>query len=262
MVQDANSNLIDGSKKRNKRRPRKPFPLLSIEDTLILPKGILDYGLDGNINRLTLLDKMGRSPSSSATRVLISSSNKYGLTTGSYNSPTLQVTDNGIVALGGDSHSQETIEKRFELAIGQIEPFDQLYNKLKNQRLPDTAVLRDEFVQIDVSISDSEKAVIVFTENLRFLGLVQEVSGKECVKGIEDVLKDASGVDDKAPVVREVDSLLETLEPAEVNGKTPTQPKRPDLHIDIQVHIDPTSSAEQIDQIFASMARHLYGHES
>lgn len=32
---------------------------------------------------------------------------------------------------------------------------------------------------------------------------------------------------------------------------------RPTLHIDIQIHIDPSSSASQIDQIFKSMARHL-----
>ena len=32
----------------------------------------------------------------------------------------------------------------------------------------------------------------------------------------------------------------------------------PTVHIDIQVHISPESTAEQIDQIFASMARHLY----
>jgi hypothetical protein len=35
----------------------------------------------------------------------------------------------------------------------------------------------------------------------------------------------------------------------------------PDVHIDVQVHIDPAATAEQIDQIFASMARHLYGKE-
>ena len=33
----------------------------------------------------------------------------------------------------------------------------------------------------------------------------------------------------------------------------------PSLHIDIQVHISPDSTAEQIDLIFASMAKHLYG---
>jgi len=38
-------------------------------------------------------------------------------------------------------------------------------------------------------------------------------------------------------------------------------PPVPSLHVDIQVHIDPAATAEQIDQIFASMARHLYGRE-
>jgi hypothetical protein len=33
----------------------------------------------------------------------------------------------------------------------------------------------------------------------------------------------------------------------------------PSLHIDIQVHISPEASLDQIDKIFESMARHLYG---
>ena len=33
----------------------------------------------------------------------------------------------------------------------------------------------------------------------------------------------------------------------------------PTLHIDIQVHISPEASPEQIEQVFASMAKHLYG---
>lgn len=32
----------------------------------------------------------------------------------------------------------------------------------------------------------------------------------------------------------------------------------PNLHLDVQIHIPADASAEQIDQIFASMARHLY----
>lgn len=33
----------------------------------------------------------------------------------------------------------------------------------------------------------------------------------------------------------------------------------PSVHIDIQVHISPEASGDQIDQIFKSMAKHLYG---
>ena len=60
------------------------------------------------------------------------------------------------------------------------------------------------------------------------------------------------------PVPPGGDPTLETVNPAEGNGNAVATPNRPALHIDIQVHIDPTSSAEQIDHIFASMARHFY----
>jgi hypothetical protein len=35
----------------------------------------------------------------------------------------------------------------------------------------------------------------------------------------------------------------------------------PSLHIDVQIHISADASAEQIDQVFASMAKHIYRKE-
>ena len=35
----------------------------------------------------------------------------------------------------------------------------------------------------------------------------------------------------------------------------------PTVHIDLQIHLSPEVTPEQIDQIFASMAKHLYRHE-
>jgi uncharacterized protein DUF5343 len=48
-----------------------------------------------------------------------------------------------------------------------------------------------------------------------------------------------------------------------VSGPASTlrQAHQPSVHIDVQVHIDPAATAEQIDHIFASMARHLYDRE-
>ncbi|MDR6613089.1 DUF5343 domain-containing protein [Leifsonia sp. 1010] len=37
------------------------------------------------------------------------------------------------------------------------------------------------------------------------------------------------------------------------------QTKLPNLHVDVQVHISADASTEQIDAVFASMAKHLYG---
>lgn len=45
--------------------------------------------------------------------------------------------------------------------------------------------------------------------------------------------------------------------PREVEVHPPKQ-RTPSMHVDVQIHISPQASTEQIDAIFASMARHLY----
>lgn len=51
---------------------------------------------------------------------------------------------------------------------------------------------------------------------------------------------------------------------APMEGKPPQRAggAAPNLHIDVQVHISADASVEQIDQIFASMAKHLYGSQA
>ena len=44
-------------------------------------------------------------------------------------------------------------------------------------------------------------------------------------------------------------------------GKLVRDAGSPSLHIDVQVHIAADASADQIDQIFASMAKHLYNRD-
>jgi len=43
-----------------------------------------------------------------------------------------------------------------------------------------------------------------------------------------------------------------------VDAKTPTKLAVPDININLQVHISADATPDQIDQIFASMARHIY----
>ena len=47
----------------------------------------------------------------------------------------------------------------------------------------------------------------------------------------------------------------ETFPPT--NDKLKTPRFSPSIHIDVQIHISPESSAEQINQIFESMGKHL-----
>ena len=263
MTQEITTDPVEGQSQRRGRGPTNPFPAMSFEDSLILPKSILDHGINGEIERLTLLSKLERSPSSSRTRELISSSSKYGLTTGSYNAPFLKVTDDGRTLLTPGAPDPEIKQNQFELAIEQFDHFNNLYEKLKNQRLPDATVLMGEFGRSGVSTDDCQKAAEIFTANIRYLGLVERIMDNDYVRAVGQVSEETPTVADVAqlePLGANSAELPREL--AREDDKASVAPNRPALHIDIQVHIDPTSSAEQIDQIFASMAKHFYGNES
>ena len=270
MTQQTTDEQKDDSAQKRGRGPTRPVPSTTLEETLLLPKSILEYGLEGKIQRLTLLDELSMPPSSSKTRDLITSSRRYGLTDGSHSAPWLSVTEKGRSISESDTSSPQFRIQAFELAIDQFEPFKQLYDKVKDKRLREDKVLQAELGLDEFSESTRSQAANVFTENLRFIGLVQDVSGSEYVRDIEQIGQ-AAYFDADTPETESTDDIAE-VEIHEVqeeavavpvsNGNVGMSTNRPALHIDIQIHIDPTSSAEQIDQIFASMAKHLYGEGS
>lgn len=259
MAQQADSEQSVDVKQRRSRGPTKPFPVLTFQETLSLAKSIMEHGVNGEIQRLTLLSRLNWSPSSSRIRNLITNSSKYGLTNGSYSAHSLAVTDSGQVVVGAERPSQEFSRKGFELAIGQFDPFDKLYAKLQGRRLPEEVVLQDELERFGIPNVDRQKASEVFAANIRYLGLVEEISGQEYVKTIEQLpsvelsnsLADQELASD-APLVEEAPTNTE---------HRPDTASDPSLHIDVQIHIDSSATPDQIDHIFESMARHLYGRK-
>ena len=272
MVEEIAIEQMEDRPRRRGRGPTRPFPAIAFEDALRLPSSILEHGINGQIERITLLSMLEYSPSSSKTRDWITSSSKYGLTTGSYNAPYLAVTDDGRVAVSSSDSDKTVTEKRFDLAIRQFSHFDSTYERLKGQRLPDEAVLLGELRRTELSDSDSQKAAEVFAANLKFLGLVQEITGNDYVRDIEQLLDEyptAVKDTDEADSIfsPSIDSPIESTQEQSIQQSVAAIPvthsdiNSPSLHIDIQIHIDSSASAEQIDQVFASMAKHLYGRE-
>lgn len=66
----------------------------------------------------------------------------------------------------------------------------------------------------------------------------------------------SSQVGDATPQAGDTPSAVPTANEPKVSQ--PSVPERPTLYIDIQIHISSDASSDQIDQIFSSMARHLY----
>ena len=237
---------------------KKPFPITTFANAFAFAQGIATLGTDEPIKRLTLLDLLGKRPNSSKTRDLITHSGAYGLTKGGYSAEFIELTGDGRVAVD-DSDPVRQRRKHFELAITRIAPFNEIFERYKGKSVPANALLKDALEQVGITSTDTEKAISTLKSNMEYVGAITKVTGQPHI--------DVPSFDaPDAPSVSAGGSEGDAA-PDEANGKPSDRDADqsrdatsfPQLHIDVQVHIDSTASSEQIEQIFKSMATHLYG---
>jgi hypothetical protein len=188
------------------------------------------------------------------------------LTTGGNGSEYLTITDDAKMVLDTTKKDREKKQIIFTLAIQSFDVFERLYEQLKERRWPAENFLRDAIMGLGVDESDCEIAGEVFYANARYLGLIRELSGSDNLISLEHMLDELPDVDN-AHNEPETDNFNQDVpdvnrQTPSVNPSMPSASSVPSVHIDVQIHIDSSASAEQIDQIFSSMARHLYGRET
>jgi hypothetical protein len=220
----------------------------------VLAHTIQQHGLDGALRRITVFDRLSRSAESGPSRQLVTDSGKYGLTSGGYQAEYLKLTEDGAKAVNPQTDAQQRKRVQFELAVKRIEPFNMLYERLKDKRVPALDVMKDQLDAIPEA--DREQCCRVFMENARYLELIRDEAGGDRIIGLDQALEQLPAA---PPPHERASQPVKSTKQGE--GATSPAPAEPTLHIDVNIHIDSAASAEQIDQLFASMARHLYGRE-
>jgi hypothetical protein len=167
------------SRAERKKRAQRPFPAAPFEEALSFAKAIFDFASGQPVRRLSLFDHLKKSPESGSSRQLIVNSNKYGLTKGSYTADQLELTPDGLKAVDEELSKREISKARTKLAINDIEPFARLYERFMGNKLPARSALIDAAREFGVPSDLAEEAVDTFTVNLRFVGLLQTLSGAE-----------------------------------------------------------------------------------
>ena len=170
-------------------RTTRLYPALAFEEALKLAEAIHIHASGERVSRLTLLKALDKSPTSSATQILITSSRKYGLTTGNFNAEHLDLTETGKIASDPDEKKRGKKNVQFKLAIERIQPFNALYSKYKGKKLPAHDVLKDALSEADIKISDTKECIDLFVVNVKFLGLLQTIAGSETLVSIETLLE-------------------------------------------------------------------------
>jgi hypothetical protein len=191
-VASKKKSSLKASKGSAEKRIRiiRNFPTVSFEESLEIANAIHKHAAGGKIRRLTLFQAINKSPDSGTSRMLITNSSKYGLTTGGYHADYLELTPKGRVATDPDSPAKEQLKARFDLALGDIPPFKTLYERLIGNKLPAAAVIHDILREIGVAEDDLAKCTDAFIVNAKFLGLLRTVAGAERLLPVEHVLEE------------------------------------------------------------------------
>jgi hypothetical protein len=192
---------VKKARKDSSKRSRTPriYPALSFEASLTLADAIHTYASGERVARLTLLKQMNLSPTSSATQILITSSSKYGITTGSFAADHLELTPVGRVASDKASSPRPKAQARFDLAIKNIKPFEVLYDRYRGKKLPSHDVMRDTLKEAKLEITDDKECIDTFIVNAKFLGLLQTIAGSETLLPIEMLLEQLPDTVERTP---------------------------------------------------------------
>ena len=177
----------------SKRGKRKAFIVASFEDSVNFAKELYKLGAGEKVRRLTLFDTLGKSPDSGASRMLITNANKYGLTKGSYVAEFMELTPKGLECVSDENSPVLALKAKFELCISGVEVYNFLYTKFSGNKLPSLSVITDlvvdEYKAKEIDKEAAGEIVETFIVNIKYLGLLQTISGAERVISLEHALE-------------------------------------------------------------------------
>ena len=180
---------------KTQKRNIKNIPTMAFEDVIVLAEAIWECASGKKVRKITLFDHLGKSPDSGPSRTLISSSSKYGLTSGGYQAEYLELTELGGIASNPDSTPRVAAEAKFKLAIDSNKFFSHLYETYKTMKVPTNKVLEDCVVEFGIESHEAKQCVETFIVNAKYVGLIKTLSGAQRLISIEhllDELKDDS----------------------------------------------------------------------
>lgn len=193
-------------------RKARPYPASSFTDALLLGEGIMKHAAGEKVRRLTLLQKMDKSPNSGPTKMMITNSGKYGITKGSYAAEYLELTEKGRAAVDPARPPRERRQASFDLAVDGVAPFKLLYDHYKDKRLPEREVIKDVLTDSEIDVPDPDECADTFTVNVKDLDLLRTIGGAETLVSIgqvvEELPNDDTGPKQSRSVVTEVKKVV------------------------------------------------------
>lgn len=152
------------------------FPPRSLEQSLVVIQAIGDKGAAKAMKRLLVADAVGRTPSSSEFKILLSASRSYGLTAGTEKADVIAPTELGLKIIRPTSEDERTAA----LVAAALTPelMGRVLRDFNNNKLPDASFLKNTLQRsYDVDSDHSAELSELLVANAKFSGILRSISG-------------------------------------------------------------------------------------
>lgn len=164
-------NRIAKTKEDLRGKIKSDFPKHTLTEALRVARALADKNGGQPLPPTETAIAMGLSPGSSDFRILLSSSIKYGLTSGSYNSERISLEEAGKNIV--EPRSPEDERRAVISAILTPPTFRAIYDYFRSKKLPDETFFVNTVVrEFQVPREHAAKCVQVFSKNLEQTGLI------------------------------------------------------------------------------------------
>lgn len=170
---------IDEEEESRRVSPR-PYPKHPLRQALTIAESIQDKNAGKPMRRIFVADAIGRKPSSSEFKFLLSSSFKYGLTIGTEKADYIELT-----SLGQSITKPLNPEERaLSVQKATLTPdlFKRVYEHFKDAKLPQEDFLKNLLErEFGVPREWTEECAKLLMDNGRFANIIKDVSGSPYV---------------------------------------------------------------------------------
>lgn len=133
------------------------------------------------MDRLLVADAIGRTPSSSEYKRLLSSSRAYGLTTGTEKADYVVPTELGLKIVK-PLHPEEALQAKVQACLN-VELLGRLWRQFNKSKLPDAKFLKNTLERTyDMEGQQAEEFAGLVVANAKFCGVLQDISGAKYIR--------------------------------------------------------------------------------
>jgi hypothetical protein len=158
------------AEKKPSGKPQRTFPIVPIEEAIKIPAAIKNKNAGQPLETPLVAKACGLSIKNTDFFYLTTASRDYGLTTGTRNTPKIELTDLGreLVYAG----SPEVEQRKKVEAFFKVEKFKQVYDHYNGCNLPEDPYLRNTLQnQFAMPPEHHAEFVEVFKANSKYLGI-------------------------------------------------------------------------------------------